>query len=84
MAKLARTKAEQQFAASQKKQEKFLKEKEKALQVRTAKIARLRALRLAKAAGNEGELKPADEKVSDTTEQTGNPPTLPKGHPRQS
>ena len=45
-------KAERQFAASQKKDKKALKEKEKARQERAEQVARLRALRLEKEAAD--------------------------------
>lgn len=49
-----KTSAEQRFAAAQKKNDQFLKQKEKNWQEMTDKTARLRALRLAKeAADNE-------------------------------
>ena len=52
MLKSVKTKAEEQFAATQKKDKKVLKEKEKALQERAEHVARLRALRLAKEAAD--------------------------------
>jgi len=46
--KTARSKAEQQFSATQKKDEKAIKEKENAKKEAAGKVARLRALRLKK------------------------------------
>ncbi len=48
MLKSVRSRAEEQFAASQKKLKLVQKEKDKAGQDRAEKVARLRALRLAK------------------------------------
>ena len=54
MLKSAVSRAEEKFAATQKKAKQVLKENEKAGQERAEKVARLRALRLAKeAADNE-------------------------------
>ena len=50
MLKSAKSRAEEQFAAIQKKDKPALKEQEKALQERAEHVARLRALRLAKEA----------------------------------
>ena len=50
MRKSARAKAEQMFAASQKKSDEHRKRKEKAEQESDAQIAKLKALRLAKEA----------------------------------
>ena len=52
MRKSARSKAEELFAASQKKAKQAVKEKEKARQKIDAQVARLRALRLAKEAAD--------------------------------
>ena len=52
MLKSARSRAEQQFTATQKKSNKALKRKEKAQQDVSEKMARLRALRLAKEAAD--------------------------------
>lgn len=53
MLKSARSKAEEQFIATQKKDKKALDEKEKAWQKTTNQIASLRAQRLAKEAADE-------------------------------
>ena len=47
-----KSRAEEQFQQTQKQDKKFLKEKEKAKQVEREKIARLKALRLAKEAAS--------------------------------
>ncbi len=47
-----KSRAEEQFAATQKKNKPALKEKEKARQERAEHVARLRALRLAKEAAD--------------------------------
>ncbi len=52
MWKSVRSRAEEQFAATQKKAKHALKEKEKARQDSAEKVARLRALRLAKEAAD--------------------------------
>ncbi len=57
MLKSGRSRAEEQFAATRKKDKQALKEKEKARQDRAEHVARLRALRLAKEA--------ADKKAAD-------------------
>jgi hypothetical protein len=63
MRKSARLRAEEQFAATQKKVKQALKETEKAQQEREAHVASLRALRLAKeAADKEAAEKAAAEK----------------------
>ena len=74
--KLHKSKAEMQFAASQKKSEQALEAKRKARQERADKTARLRALRLAND-GSESE----PEVGSEPTEAS---PQLPKGHRHQS
>ena len=61
MLKSVKTKAEEQFAATQKKGKKALKEKDKARQERAEHVASLRALRLAKEAADK---KAADEKAA--------------------
>ena len=50
MLQTVKSKAEEQFAATQKKDKQPLKEKEKARQEMAERVARLRALRLAKEA----------------------------------
>lgn len=68
MWKSARSKAEEQFAATQKKAKQALKEKEKAWQETEKKVANLRALRLAKeAADKEAAEKAAAEKAAKKT-----------------
>ncbi|MDP6564667.1 MAG: hypothetical protein QF578_07560 [Alphaproteobacteria bacterium] len=52
MPKSARSRAEEQFAATQKKAKQDLEEKEMARRERADQIARLRALRLAKEAAD--------------------------------
>ena len=55
-----RSKAEEQFTATQKKDEKTLNEREKIRQDQADKVARLRALRLAKEAGDDNTADEAD------------------------
>jgi len=52
MLKSAKSKAEEQFAATQKKVKQAMKEKEKARQERAEQVAKLKALRLAKVAAD--------------------------------
>ncbi len=52
MDKSIKSRAEEQFAATQKKDKRVLKEKEIAWQERAEKVARLRALRLGKEAAD--------------------------------
>lgn len=52
MSKSAKSKAEQQFAATQKKAKKQRDEKDRVLREKQEKVARLRALRLAKEAAD--------------------------------
>jgi hypothetical protein len=52
MLKSVKSRAEEQFAATQKKAKLAMKEKDKARQERAASVARLRALRLAKEAAD--------------------------------
>ncbi len=52
MLKSVKSRAEEQFAATQKKDKQARKEKEKARQERAEHVARLRALRLAKEAAD--------------------------------
>ena len=61
MLKSTKSRAEQQFAATQKKDKQALKEKEKARLKRVEHVASLRALRLAKEAADE---KAAAEKAT--------------------
>ncbi len=60
MRKSARAKAEQMFAASQKKSDEYRKQKEKAEQESDAQIAKLKALRLAKEAAEKKTAEKAD------------------------
>ncbi len=60
MLKSAKARAEEQFAATQKKAKQALNEKEKVVQERVEHVARLRALRLAKEAAD----KKATEKAA--------------------
>ena len=57
MARSAKSKAEEKFAQLQKQQRRALKEREKVQQERTEKVARLRALRLAKEADDKAAAK---------------------------
>ncbi|MDP6788865.1 MAG: hypothetical protein QGI13_17295 [Rhodospirillales bacterium] len=52
MQKTVKSRAEEQFTATQKKDEKILKDKEKARRERAESVARLRGLRLAKEAAD--------------------------------
>ena len=80
MWKSARSKAEEQFAATQKKAKQALKEKEKAWQETEKKVAGLRALRLAKeAADKETAEEAAAEKAA---AENRKPPRLPQAHRR--
>jgi len=68
MLKTVKSRSEEQFTATQKKDKKVLKDKEKARQERSEYVARLRSLRLAKevvdkeAAEAEAKKKPAAKK----------------------
>ena len=65
MRKSAKSRAEEQFAATQKNDNQVLKEKEKAWQERAEHVASLRALRLAKeAADKKAAEKAAAEKAA--------------------
>ena len=57
MAKSVRSRADEQFAATQKKAKQFVKDKDKAWQELTDRVAKQKALRLAKEA--------ADQEVAD-------------------
>ncbi len=67
MLKSAKSRAEEQFAATQKKDKQALKEKEKVRQERAEHVASLRALRLAKEAADKKAAaeKAAAEKAAD-------------------
>ena len=60
MRKSVKSRAEEQFAATQKKAKQALKEKEKVQQENAAHVARLRALRLAKEAADKKAAEKAD------------------------
>ena len=75
MRKSARSRAEEQFTATQKKAKQVLKEKEKAEQELTERTARLRALRLAKEAADK-------EAAENATAKDKGPSRLPKVHRR--
>lgn len=83
MPKSAKSKAEAHFTATQRKDQQFLKERDKAQQERAEHTARLRALRLAKeAADREAAEKTAAEKgarkaASKASKKT---PDLPQVH----
>ncbi len=64
MVESVKSRAEEKFAATQKKDTQALKEKEKALQERAEHVARLRALRLAKEAADK---KAAEEAAAEKT-----------------
>lgn len=72
MLKSVRSRAEEQFAATQKKDKQALKEKEKAQQERDQHIARLRALRLAKEAADK---QAADEAAAAKAAAKGKKPS---------
>ncbi len=80
MWKSLRSRAEEQFAATQKKAKQALKEKEKVRQERAEHVASLRALRMAKeAADKEAAEEVAAEKGA---AKNKNPSRLPQGHRR--
>ncbi len=60
MLRSVKSKAEEQFAATQKKDKQALKEKERVLQEREEHVANLRALRLAKEAADKEAAEEAD------------------------
>ena len=73
MLKSARSRAEERFAATQKKDKQALNEKEKARQEEAENVARLRALRLVKEAAD----KKAAEKAAAKNKK---PSRLPQAH----
>ena len=75
MLKSAKSRAEERFAATQKKDKQALNEKEKARQEEAENVARLRALRLAKEAAD----KKAAEKAAAKNKK---PSRLPQAHRR--
>ncbi len=78
MVESVKSRAEEKFAAIQKKDKQTLKEKEKALQERTEHVARLRALRLAKEAADK---KAAEETAAEKTAAKNKKPSrLPQTH----
>tara|TARA_B100001971_G_scaffold188283_1_gene189531 strand:- start:217 stop:462 length:246 start_codon:yes stop_codon:yes gene_type:complete len=80
MIKSAKSKAEVQFAATQKKDKQALKGKKKAQQEKAKHVARLRALRLAKEADDkETAEKAAAEKAAAKKKK---PSRLPQAHRR--
>ncbi len=80
MRKSVKSRAEEQFAATQKKDKQALKEKEKARQEMAEHVARLRALRLAKeAADKEAAEAAAAEKAAAKRKK---PSRLPQAHRR--
>ncbi len=76
MLKTAKSRAEELFTATQKKDQIALKEKEKAEQERTDHVAKLRALRLAKEA--------ADKEAAEEAAKTKKPARLPQASRSQS
>ncbi len=80
MWKSVKSRAEEQFAASQKKAKQALTEKEKAYQEMVERVARLRALRLAKEAADKEAAEEADaEKAAAKNKK---PSRLPQAHRR--
>ncbi len=80
MRKLVISRAEEQFAATQKKDKQALMEKDKAQQEMAERMARLRALRLAKEAADKEAAKEADaEKAAAKNKK---PSRLPQAHRR--
>lgn len=78
MGKSAKSRAEIKFAATQKRDKQFLKEKEKAQQELVERVAKLRALRLAKeAADKEAAEQAAAEKAAAKKKK---PSRSPEGH----
>ncbi len=78
MLKSRKSRAEEQFAATQKKDKQALKEKEKARQEKSEHVAKLRALRLAKEADDKKAAeKAAAEKAAAKTKKSSR---LPQAH----
>ncbi len=78
MLKSVKSRAEEQFAATQKKDKQALKGKKKAQQEKAEHVARLRALRLAKEAADEKSAeKAAAEKVAAKNKKSSR---LPRAH----
>lgn len=81
MWKSSKSRAEQHFAASGKKDDKTIKQKEKAQRERDDRMARLRELRLAKEAAEQSDAVAAAPEAGD---QDTASPQLPKVHPHRS
>jgi len=80
MRKLVISRAEEQFVATQKKDKQPLKEKEKARQEMAERVARLRALRLAKEAADKGAA--AAAAAEKAAAKNKKPSPLPQSHRR--
>ncbi len=80
MRKSVKSRAEEQFAATQKNAKPALKEKEKAQQEIAERVARLRALRLAKEAADKEAAEAADAEKAAAKNQM--PSRLPQAHRR--
>ena len=88
MLKTVKSRAEEQFTSTQKKDKKALKDKEKARQERLEYVARLRSLRLAKEALDKEAAEAEAKKKPDTpvpnSAQTQSVPSMPqKGKKRK-
>ena len=81
-----KSRAEQQFAASQKKDKQVLKEREKVRQDQAAKMAKLRSLRLAKEADDKAAAEQAAQEAltKKAAPKKKKAPELPQTHRRQS
>ncbi len=80
MVKLVKSRAEEQFAASQKKDNQARKEKDKASQERAEHVASLKALRFAKDAANK---KAAEQEAAEKAAAKNKKPSrLPQAHRR--
>jgi hypothetical protein len=82
MSKSVKARAEQHFAATEKKDKQALKNKEKALQERAEQVASLRALRLAKEAANKEVAEETD--AENGAAKNKKPSRLPQAHRRKS
>jgi hypothetical protein len=82
MWKSNKSRAEQHFAAAGKKDDKTIRQKEKTQRERDDRMARLRELRLAKEAAEQGPA-PAVEPAAAAEEDAASP-RLPKVHPHRS
>jgi colicin import membrane protein len=82
MLKSAKSKAEELFTATQKKDQLALKEKEKVQRERADHVAGLRALRLAKEAADKDAAEEADARKA--AAKIKKPSRLPRGQQRQS